>query len=77
MCTQVLADVSTAFASACTNWFPRLSFDPKVPCICGSTCEEHKIVGCVEMECLHLIKLGKFWHFEVEHHVSVILLILF
>ena len=54
-----MADINNALTSLNSNWFPRLSFDSKVPCTCGSFCEEHKIVGCVENDCLHLIKLGR------------------
>jgi hypothetical protein len=59
VCTVAVSDVSKALASVTSTWFPRLTFASKVPCICGSSCEYHRIAGCAEPQCLHLIKLGK------------------
>ena len=64
VCTQVLSDISNTLATLCSNWFPRISFDPKFPCTCGSVCDDHKIVGCAELECLHLVKLGSILLFQ-------------
>ncbi len=74
VCTMSVGFISKAIAKVCSGWFPRLSFSTKVPCICGSSCEEYRIAMCTEAQCLHLIKLGNHCKFCSRYLIKEVFL---
>ena len=59
ICLRTLREMEFILSAACSVWFPRLSFETKVPCNCGRSCQLHKVGDCRDPSCRHFLPLGK------------------